>query len=76
MWFSESADDYPAPFNKSFHLEMGVTLGGGGSGSSLSEDVDLSALPQEMLVDYVRITQVSSRRACHDISDVNQLRRD
>ena len=48
----------------------------GGSGSSLSEDVDLSALPQEMLVDYVRITQVSSRRACHDISDVNQLRRD
>ncbi|CAM9765105.1 unnamed protein product, partial [Laminaria digitata] len=57
MWFSKSADDYPAPFNKSFHLEMGVKLDGEGPGGSPSGDVDLSALPQEMLVDYVRITQ-------------------
>lgn len=62
LWFENSADDYPAPFNKFFHLEMGVKLGGGGG---LEQDfpsggVDMSALPQEMLVDYVRITQARS----------------
>lgn len=71
IWFSKSADDYPAPFNKSFHLEMGVKLGGGGPGGSPHEGVDLSALPQEMLVDYVRITQVRSHRAGRDGRDVN-----
>lgn len=75
MWFSKSADDYPAPFNKSFHLEMGVKLDGEGPGGSPFGDVDLSALPQEMLVDYVRITQVRLCPARRDMPGINQVKR-
>ncbi|CAN0018865.1 unnamed protein product [Ectocarpus sp. 4 AP-2014] len=68
-WFARHPDDFPAPFNKAFHLEMGVAVGGGddvGDGDSAEEEDPSSAssralhspsVPPEMLVDYVRITQ-------------------
>ncbi|CAM9679550.1 unnamed protein product [Ectocarpus fasciculatus] len=68
-WFAKNPDDFPAPFNEAFHLEMGVAVGGGGDGGdgdSAGEEDPSSAstralhspsVPPEMLVDYVRITQ-------------------
>lgn len=63
QWVSGAAPP-PAPFNTSFHLEMALAVGGGRQGYT-PEDVDLSALPQRLLVDYVRISQVRriSRRS-------------
>lgn len=57
-WFSSEPDEYPAPFNKTFHLEMGLAVGGGKGNDWEPGEFDVSALPQEMLVDYVRISQV------------------
>lgn len=69
-WFAKNPDDFPAPFNKAFHLEMGIAVDGdgdGGDGDSAGEEDPSSAssralhspsMPPEMLVDYVRITQV------------------
>lgn len=64
-WFTGNATvGYPAPFNKTFHLEVGLAVGGRPASWDSQEEEDdeydpLSALPQEMLVDYVRISQVS-----------------
>lgn len=48
---------FPAPFNTNFHLEMALAVGGGREDFGL-DDVDISALPQYLIVDYVRISQV------------------
>lgn len=75
-WFSRNPDDFPAPFNKAFHVEMGVETGdrGGGRFEGADDLGDLSAperalhlpsVPPEMLVDYVRITQVRGGPKAH-----------
>lgn len=62
-WFAKHPNDFPAPFHKPFHLEMGVEAAGG-TGVGDSSDVEKgnselsSAVRPEMLVDYVRIAQV------------------
>lgn len=49
-WYS-TADEYPAPFDKRFHLLLNVAVGGNWPGSpNLS-----TTFPQEMVVDYVRV---------------------
>lgn len=50
QWFSSSAQ-YPAPFNKRFHLLLNVAVGGNWPGNpNLS-----TQFPQYMYVDYVRV---------------------
>lgn len=58
-----SPDDFPAPFHKTFHFEMGLEATGGKrvgdtsagqNGPSASSPV----VAPEMLIDYVRIAQV------------------
>lgn len=59
LWFARDPDDFPAPFNKAFHFEMGIEAAAG-SGSGGRDD-DAGSPPTDlpkMLVDYVRIAQV------------------
>ncbi|MCF7805713.1 MAG: glycoside hydrolase family 16 protein [Candidatus Marinimicrobia bacterium] len=50
QWYSANGD-YPAPFDKRFHLLLNVAVGGDWPG-----DPDESTnFPQEMVVDYVRV---------------------
>lgn len=58
MWLPVVPGIYPSPFNKTFHLEMGLVVGGEKGEDWQGEEQDISVLPQEMLVDYVRISQV------------------
>ncbi|CAN0423023.1 unnamed protein product, partial [Hapterophycus canaliculatus] len=60
-WFAKNPDDFPAPFNKAFHIEMGVDGGGADDGGGLSvpdRALHSPSVHSEMLVDYVRVTQV------------------
>lgn len=59
-WFGGDPDAaYPAPFDKAFHVEIGLPVGGWGqSVESRAAAVDTSAMPKEMVIDYVRISQV------------------
>lgn len=57
-WFSKhpsNADQfaYPAPFDQPFHLILNISVGGGWPGNP----DDTTPLPQQMLVDYVRVYQ-------------------
>ena len=56
FWFESNPDDFPAPFNKAFHFEMGVEATDGSTDDR--EGGSPFAAPPEMLVDYVRIAQV------------------
>lgn len=50
QWYSTSAD-YPAPFDKRFHLLLNVAIGGNWPG----DPDETTRFPQEMVVDYVRV---------------------
>lgn len=58
-WFSrtgENEEDYPAPFNKPFHIAIGVSVGS----NKLGKANDLAGFDDsdsEMLVDYIRVYQ-------------------
>ena len=58
IWFESNPDDFPAPFNKAFHFEMGVEATDGSTDDRNGEGGSPSTAPPEMLVDYVRIAQV------------------
>ncbi|MEA3462883.1 MAG: family 16 glycosylhydrolase [Bacteroidota bacterium] len=52
MWYS-SAADFPAPFNRRFHLLINLAVGGNWPG-----DPDANThFPQRLVVDYVRVYQ-------------------
>lgn len=60
-WFEKNPDDFPAPFRKAFHFEMGlevVTTATTSGGRNDDDDGSSPIWPPEMLVDYVRISQV------------------
>lgn len=55
MWYS-SAANFPAPFDKRFHILINLAVGGNWPGSP-----DLTTtFPQEMVVDYVRVYEDAS----------------
>ncbi|MBR4431222.1 MAG: diguanylate cyclase [Clostridiales bacterium] len=59
FWFKrsgETEEPYPAPFNKPFHLVIGVAVGGNkvGAGTEIPTSFDENS---ELLVDYVRVYQ-------------------
>ncbi len=49
-WYSDNGD-YPAPFNKRFHLLLNVAVGGNWPGNP----DNTTTFPQTMIVDYVRV---------------------
>jgi beta-glucanase (GH16 family) len=51
-WSAKEAD-YPAPFDKPFYLILNVAVGGDWPGDPNEE----TQFPQEMIVDYVRVSQ-------------------
>ena len=51
-WWS-SGDDFPAPFDQRFHFLLNTAVGGNWPGSPDGSTV----LPQQMVVDYVRVYQ-------------------
>jgi hypothetical protein len=51
-WSAKQAD-YPAPFDKPFYLILNVAVGGDWPGDPNEE----TQFPQEMIVDYVRVSQ-------------------
>lgn len=53
-WFEKNPEDFPAPFHKTFHFEMSLEAATDGG----KDDASLPVVPPEMLVDYVRISQV------------------
>lgn len=56
-WFEKNPDDFPAPFRKAFHFEMGLEVATTTTGGR-KDDASSIVQPPEMLVDYVRISQV------------------
>jgi len=51
-WYS-TAGSYPAPFDQDFHLLLNMAVGG-----NLPGDPDVTTIfPQELVVDYVRVSQ-------------------
>lgn len=59
-WFSRNGETelpYPAPFDKPFHLVIGVSAGGDRSGKSTDAKAELKDNDAELLVDYVRYYQ-------------------
>jgi beta-glucanase (GH16 family) len=54
-WWS-SGGAYPAPFNQRFYIILNVTVGGTYTGIYNWQDVTTN-LPQQMLVDWVRVYQ-------------------
>ncbi len=51
-WYTENGD-YPAPFDKRFHLLLNVAVGGNWPG----DPDNTTVFPQQMEVDYVRVFQ-------------------
>ena len=59
-WFSRSGEKeeaYPAPFNKPFHMVIGVAVGGDKLGMGAEVPQVLDENDSELLVDYVRVYQ-------------------
>lgn len=60
-WWSGGAKDRPtAPFDQEFHLIMNLAVGGGNFFEGTTQNPDnmkSEQFPQEMLIDYVRISQ-------------------
>ncbi len=54
-WYTSEAE-YPAPFDKRFHMILNVAVGGNWPGNPDNSTV----FPQEMIVDYVRVFQKES----------------
>ena len=62
-WFSRNGETelpYPAPFDKPFHLVIGVSVGGDRLGKGTETNADLEDNDAELLVDYVRYYQKAS----------------
>ncbi|MDX2176407.1 MAG: family 16 glycosylhydrolase [Candidatus Sumerlaeia bacterium] len=57
-WWS-SAGAYPAPFNKRFHLLLNVAVGGN---FLMNPPENPDYFPQEMVVDWVRVSQIGQQR--------------
>ncbi len=53
-WYS-AGNDFPAPFNKRFHLILNVAVGGNWPGNP----DNTTSFPQKMEVDYIRVYQKS-----------------
>lgn len=53
MWYSSTPGDFPAPFNRRFHLLINLAVGGNWPGSPDASTV----FPQDLVIDYVRIYQ-------------------
>jgi len=53
MWYSTNPGDFPAPFNKRFHLLINLAVGGNWPGSPDGSTV----FPQDLVIDYVRVYQ-------------------
>jgi len=53
MWYSTTPSDFPAPFNKRFHLLINLAVGGNWPGSPDGSTV----FPQDLVIDYVRVYQ-------------------
>jgi beta-glucanase (GH16 family) len=53
MWYSTTPGDFPAPFNRRFHLLINLAVGGNWPGSPDANTV----FPQELVIDYVRVYQ-------------------
>ncbi|MGF1669152.1 MAG: family 16 glycosylhydrolase [Balneolaceae bacterium] len=51
-WFTQG-HDFPAPFDKRFHMLLNVAVGGNWPGSP----DETTVFPQEMIIDYVRVYQ-------------------
>ncbi len=57
-WYSSAALDTPeAPFNQRFHMILNLAVGGDWAGNTNDTGIDLTAFPQEMVIDYVRVYQ-------------------
>lgn len=61
-WYSRSTgktqdNAYPAPFDQKFHLLMNLAVGGNFDG----DPADTSIFPKSMLVDYVRVYELTGR---------------
>ena len=59
-WFSrtgENEEPYPAPFNKPFHLIIGVAAGSDKLGKGADKQAEIEGNDAELLVDYVRVYQ-------------------
>ena len=59
-WFSRSGENeeaYPAPFNKPFHLVIGVSVGSDKLGKGSDNLAGIDDNDAELLVDYVRVYQ-------------------
>ena len=57
-WGSSTTNAYPFPFNQPFFLLMNLAVGGNYVNNPSTNSIG-TILPQEMLVDYVRVYQVS-----------------
>lgn len=57
-WWS-SAGAYPAPFDKRFHMLLNVAVGGN---FVQNPPADADYFPQEMVVDWVRVSQLGQQR--------------
>ena len=53
MWYSTNPGDFPAPFNKRFHLLINLAVGGNWPGSPDGS----TTFPQDLVIDYVRVYQ-------------------
>lgn len=59
-WFSRNGEEeapYPAPFNKPFHLVIGISAVDEKTGKKKDTKTELEASGSELLVDYVRLYQ-------------------
>ena len=59
-WFSrtgENEEPHPAPFNKPFHLIIGVAAGSDKLGKGADKQAEIEGNDAELLVDYVRVYQ-------------------
>lgn len=60
-WYSAAAPEQAAaPFNQSFHLILNLAVGGDWAAQVNDTGVDISAFPQELVVDYVRVYECTA----------------
>lgn len=66
-WYSQYTEnggvvigEEDAPYNQRFHLLLNLAVGGGWAGNTNDKGIDDSALPQTLVVDYVRVYECSA----------------